>query len=73
MSEGTARFREARDFLLAHPAEYAEAYAQFAWPEFGAFNWALDWFDVMADGNHNPALWIVEDDGSARADGRLSR
>jgi acetyl-CoA synthetase len=64
MSEGTARFREARDFLLAHPAEYAEAYAQFAWPEFGAFNWALDWFDVIADGNDNPALWIVEEDGS---------
>jgi acetyl-CoA synthetase len=64
MTEGTARFREARDFLLDHREDYAEAYAQFGWPEFGAFNWALDWFDVIAEGNDSPALWIVEEDGS---------
>ncbi|MFX5510536.1 AMP-binding protein, partial [Acinetobacter baumannii] len=23
--------------------------------------WALDYFDVMARGNDNPALWIVDD------------
>src|SRR5688500_479399 len=63
-TEGTAAFREARDFLLEHREDYAAAYAQFRWPELGAFNWALDWFDVMAEGNDSPALWIVEEDGS---------
>ena len=64
MSEGTGKFREARDFLIEHRQDYAEAYAQFGWPELGAFNWALDWFDVIAEGNDSPALWIVEEDGS---------
>jgi acetyl-CoA synthetase len=63
-SEGTAAFREARDFLLDHREDYAGAYEQFRWPRLGAFNWALDWFDVIAEGNDSPALWIVEEDGS---------
>jgi acetyl-CoA synthetase len=63
-SAGTAKFREARDFLLAHREDYAEATAQFGWPELGEFNWARDWFDVIAAGNDSPALWIVEEDGS---------
>jgi acetyl-CoA synthetase len=63
-TDGTAKFREARDFLIAHREEYAEAYAQFGWPELDEFNWALDWFDVIAEGNDSPALWIVEEDGS---------
>jgi acetyl-CoA synthetase len=62
--EGTAAFREARDFLLDHREDYAEAYGQFGWPRLGAFNWALDWFDVIARDNDSPALWIVEEDGS---------
>ena len=62
--EGTAAFREARDFLLEHREDYADAYAQFGWPRLGAFNWALDWFDVIAEGNDSPALWIVEEDGA---------
>ena len=61
---GTAIFREARDFLLAHREDYAEASAQFGWPQLDEFNWALDWFDVIAEGNDSPALWIVEEDGS---------
>jgi acetyl-CoA synthetase len=64
MAEGTATFREARDFLLDHREDYAEAYAGFRWPEFGAFNWAVDWFDVIAEDNDRPALWIVEEDGT---------
>jgi hypothetical protein len=28
------------------------------------FNWALDYFDVMAAGNDRPALWVVNEDGS---------
>src|SRR6187402_1280275 len=63
-AEGTTAFRAARDFLIGHRESYADAYAQFRWPELGDFNWALDWFDVIAEGNDNPALWIVEEDGS---------
>ncbi|WP_306215940.1 AMP-binding protein [Actinoplanes sp. RD1] len=57
-------FRAARDFLLRHAEDYDTARAGFAWPELDEFNWALDWFDVIAEGNDKPALWIVEEDGS---------
>ncbi|AXB43058.1 AMP-dependent synthetase [Amycolatopsis albispora] len=66
-NEASQRFREARDFLLAHREDYAAANAGFAWPEFGEFNWALDWFDQIARDPANAqryALWIVEEDGS---------
>ncbi len=54
-------FVEARDFLLRHRTDYDRAYREFAWPKLDTFNWALDYFDVMARGNDNPALWIVDD------------
>ncbi|WP_446214998.1 AMP-binding protein [Micromonospora sp. IBHARD004] len=60
---GTDAFREARDFLLAHREDYDTAYEKFRWPRLAEFNWALDWFDVLAEGNDTPALWIVEADG----------
>ncbi|WP_030434123.1 AMP-binding protein [Actinoplanes subtropicus] len=60
----TEAFRAARDYLLAHAEDYEAATAGFAWPALGEFNWALDWFDVIARGNDAPALWIVEEDGS---------
>ncbi|GAA0552022.1 AMP-binding protein [Paractinoplanes ferrugineus] len=63
---GTEVFRQARDFLVAYAEEYEKAAAGFRWPELDEFNWALDWFDVIADGNEAPALWIVEEDGSER-------
>ncbi|WP_127501603.1 AMP-binding protein [Actinoplanes solisilvae] len=59
----TAAFRTARDFLLEHGDDYDAAVQGFAWPELGEFNWALDWFDVIAEGNDAPALWIVEENG----------
>ena len=43
-----AAFRAARDLLLRHRADYAAARAEFSWPELDEFNWALDWFDVIA-------------------------
>jgi acetyl-CoA synthetase len=61
---GTEEFRRARDHLLAHAERYEDALAGFRWPELDTFNWALDWFDVIAEGNPAPALWIVEEDGS---------
>ena len=57
-------FIAARDFLLQHRSDYATAYAGFKWPRLKEFNWALDHFDTMAKGNDNPALWIVEEDGT---------
>ncbi len=65
-TSNTAVFRAARDHLLAHRDDYDTAYATFTWPELDTFNWALDWFDVIAEGNDAPALWLVEEDGSER-------
>ncbi|MFK0280749.1 AMP-binding protein [Streptomyces sp. NPDC090499] len=63
MTSATEDFRRARDFLLEHRADYATAYEGFAWPRPDHFNWALDWFDVIAEGNDRTALHIVEEDG----------
>ncbi len=63
MSAAIQSFLQARDFLLANRSDYATAYAGFRWPQLDEFNWALDYFDVMAAGNDQPALWIVEEDG----------
>jgi acetyl-CoA synthetase len=57
-------FRTARDFLLANRQDYETAYRDFTWPTAEHFNWALDWFDVIANDNQRPGLWIVEDDGT---------
>jgi acetyl-CoA synthetase len=59
-------FLDARDFLLAHRDDYETAYAQFKWPSLDRFNWALDYFDAMADANTHPALRIVTDAGPER-------
>lgn len=66
MTSGSAteRFRSARDFLLRHREDWAAARDGFAWPRFEHFNWALDWFDVIARDNDRTALHIVEEDGT---------
>ncbi|MER6345841.1 AMP-binding protein [Streptomyces sp. NPDC001595] len=64
MTTATELFRKGRDFLLEHREDYATAYEGFAWPRPERFNWALDWFDVIADGNDRTALHIVEEDGT---------
>jgi acetyl-CoA synthetase len=58
-----APFIAARDFLLRHREDYATAYRDFKWPKLERFNWALDYFDVIARDNAQPALWLVDDDG----------
>ncbi|MEU3449304.1 AMP-binding protein [Streptomyces thermolilacinus] len=63
-SGATEEFRAARDFLLRHREDYEAAYAGFTWPRPARFNWALDWFDAIADGNDRTALHIVEEDGT---------
>ena len=57
------RFLRARDFLLAHRTDYDAAYAGFEFPRIPRFNWALDYFDLLAAGNSKTALWILEEDG----------
>src|ERR1700751_3821748 len=62
MVDNAARFIEARDFLLRHREDYDIAYRDFRWPQLDRFNWALDYFDPMARGNAQPALWLVDED-----------
>jgi acetyl-CoA synthetase len=57
-------FLSARQFLLAHRTDQPTAAREFRWPKLERFNWALDHFDAMAQGNDAPALWIVNEDGS---------
>jgi len=63
-NSSAAKFLAARDQLFELRTDYARAYAEFSWPSLEKFNWALDYFDVMAHGNHGPALWVVDEDGS---------
>jgi acetyl-CoA synthetase len=56
-------FLEARELLWRHRADYDRAYREFRWPVLDRFNWALDYFDRIADGNARPALWIVDEGG----------
>ncbi|HEY3735828.1 MAG TPA: AMP-binding protein [Jatrophihabitans sp.] len=59
-------YRAARDQLIELRTDYRRAVTEFAWPDLGdQFNWAIDWFDAIAAGNDNPALIIVEEDGSS--------
>jgi len=64
MNSNCQPFLAARDFLLEHRTDYATAVRDFRWPQLTEFNWALDYFDAMAQGNQANALWIVEEDGS---------
>ncbi len=57
-----APFLAAREFLLRHREDYTTAYRDFRWPKLDRFNWALDYFDPMARGNGQPALWLVDED-----------
>ena len=61
---GIAEFLKARDFLLSHRADYGAAYRDFRWPQLEEFNWALDYFDRLAEGNSRPALCVLEEGGS---------
>ncbi|WP_166353240.1 AMP-binding protein [Phytoactinopolyspora limicola] len=57
-------FREARDLLFTHRESLDAAVADFQWPALEEFNWALDWFDRIADGRADQtALWVVGENG----------
>jgi acetyl-CoA synthetase len=65
MTTATSALRSARDQLLSLRGHHDAAVAQFQWPDLGdRFNWAHDWFDVVARGNEKPGLVVVEGDGA---------
>ena len=53
------QFLAARDLLLRHRADLDAARREFRWPVLDRFNWALDYFDRMAEGNEAPALRFI--------------
>src|SRR5499427_10453178 len=60
----TETFRAARDLLLRHRDDPATAVREFSWPELAEFNWALDWFDVVAaEHPGREALRVVAEGG----------
>ncbi len=60
-----AAFRTARDLLLRYRDDYEAARKEFGWPRLEQFNWAIDWFDVIAaEHPDRDALRIVGDGGS---------
>ncbi|GAA2517038.1 AMP-binding protein [Kocuria salsicia] len=73
----TERFRAARDQLLRLRTDLDAAHAEFEWPRFETFNFALDWFDALGSDEeaNREALVIVEEDGSQtrRSYAELSR
>ncbi|MFC1408660.1 AMP-binding protein [Streptacidiphilus sp. N1-12] len=73
-STATEEFRRARDHLLASYGDLPRARA-FPRPAIGeTFSWVEDWFDAVAEGNHAPALRVVDLDkqGTVLADTSLS-
>jgi acetyl-CoA synthetase len=72
VTQSSRAFRAARDLLLTHRDDYEAAWREFAWPDLGEFNWALDWFDVIAaEHPERPALRIVGDDAASLTYGEL--
>src|SRR6476660_1996412 len=64
-TEATAALRAARELLQRHDTDLAGAIATFRWPAFTQFNWALEWFDVLAaEHPDRAARTIVEESGS---------
>lgn len=65
IASNTENYRAARDQFVGFGDDYGRAVTDFAWPELAEqFNWAIDWFDAVAEGSDRPALVIVEEDGS---------
>ncbi len=64
MSSATEQFIHARDHLLRLRDAPSAAQREFRWPRFEHFNWARDYFDVIARDNNNPALRVVTTTGA---------
>ena len=64
-TEAHQRFREARDLLLELRTDPDRAAAEFRWPRAESFNWALEWFDVIAADNAATALELLPGNGKS--------
>ncbi len=62
ISHDAQKFFDLRDFVL-NVKSYEEAVKGFKWPRITKFNWALDYFDVMAEGNNKTALIFADTNG----------
>jgi acetyl-CoA synthetase len=60
----TDSFRAARDLLLRLRTDAPAATREFRWPELHDWNWATDWFDVVAREPSRAALRVVDDAGA---------
>jgi hypothetical protein len=47
-------FLNARNLLIKQRTNYEAAYAEFSWPKLDTFNWAIDYFDAIAQNNSAP-------------------
>ena len=66
-SEASRAFRTARDQLLAHREDLETARREFVLPAMDTFNWATDWFDVVAAEQPTvTALHLVEPNRDTR-------
>src|SRR6202451_4532643 len=72
--DSAAAFRAARDLLLRYREDYGAARADFSWPILDEFNWALDWFDVVAaEHPDRTALRVLaEDEDTSLSYGELA-
>ncbi len=70
----TAAFRAARDLLLRYREDYDAARREFTWPALDEFNWALDWFDVIAaeHGDRTALRIVAEDEDESLTYGQLA-
>jgi len=65
MTKDAEQFIKTRDFLL-NVESYEQAMQGFKWPHLTKFNWAVDYFDVMAKDNGNNALIYADTEGNER-------
>lgn len=64
----TVAIREMREHLFAHATDYDGAVAGFRWPQLDEFNFALEWFDVVATAKPDrAAVQIVSADLSVQS------
>lgn len=59
------KFFDLRNLVLNFK-NYEEAYEKFQWPRMTKFNWATDYFDLIAEGNQKPALIFVDKSGTEK-------
>jgi acetyl-CoA synthetase len=64
--EAYENFVRARNLLL-NAEDYEEAKREFLWPNIVEFNWAIDYFDKIAEEESNPAILYVDDEGVERS------